>query len=552
MDEFFLSEEGKFILENYITENKENLIGDRLKDFEEEIQEESKILRESITALERQKHDIEVSIRSKKQEMQNIRDEDLEAKVKLTEQEKNNLDEQLKEQRDELSSLQNSLHELKFEYNEYKNLDELTTMRQNLKGAISIAEGDLSELEKQIDNISKEVEDKNNELLGKLVELKPKVDMLSGVLPTQIHSPIIFDSKANFFPTSYSIGERQEVLESISDQLSNQGRKVDFEELTNIVTSLAQTQFTLFSGLPGTGKTSLGKLLGKAMGLENRLLNIPVARGWTSQRDVIGFYNTLSQSYVPSATGLYDLLGQVQKEDDGSENTPAIVLLDEFNLSQPEHYFSPFMEMSDPESNRTIYTGDPECSQLYVPHYVRFLGTINNDESVQALTPRMLDRCAIINFEEHVTSGSAFDNDAFGSSGERKVMSGNDFIKLFSNTSYTLPPEIARVLDEISDVLHDDDPKLGAQVIVSYRKIKAICGYYNVASSLMISDTLTALDYAVSQHIIPLINGFGDGFGERLKKLYLVIPVEMEKSRKRLDRVIVQGEQNLNTFGAFL
>ncbi|WP_410315066.1 AAA family ATPase, partial [Klebsiella pneumoniae] len=69
---------------------------------------------------------------------------------------------------------------------------------------------------------------------------------------------------------------REEIIDSVLDALNKQGRKTDYSTAANILTTISQTQFTLFSGLPGTGKTSLAKMLGNCLGLHNRLLNIPV------------------------------------------------------------------------------------------------------------------------------------------------------------------------------------------------------------------------------------------------------------------------------------
>lgn len=552
MEEFFSTEKGESFIGQYLSENKESLLAEKLNSLEEEITQEAQTLKSSIVDLEDTKHKLEATIRSRKQELQALQEEDGPAKIQLTEQEKINLDEELRGSKDELQNIQKELEKLKGAYGVYKDLDKLTQEAQDLRGSIRVNEKELDLLRNQKKKISKEIEDENAELLGKLVELKPKVDMLSGVLPTEKYSVISFDNCINFEPDVFGVDQQQEILESISDQLLSYGRKLDFEDLTNVIISIAQSQFTLFSGLPGTGKTSLGKLLGKAMGLDKRLLNIPVARGWTSQRDVLGFYNTLSQSYVPSVSGLYDLLSQTQAADDGHKNSAAIILLDEFNLSQPEHYFSPFLEMADPESSRVIYTGDPQSPQLKVPEYIRFLGTINNDESVQALTPRMLDRSAIIHFEEIVTSSSVSNVDNVETGDALKVLSGNDFIQLFNRGGHSLPSDISSILDDIITALNHDDPSLGTQLVVSYRKIKAITNFYNVASPLMISDKLTALDFAVNQHIIPLINGYGEGFGNRLRKLLSITPSDMVRTRRKLTRIIAVGEQNLDTYGAFL
>ena len=242
----------------------------------------------------------------------------------------------------------------------------------------------------------------------------------------------------------------------------------------------------------------------------------------------------------------------MQDEVIEKNSAPAIVLLDEFNLSQPEHYFSPFLEMADVESARTIFTGDPSKSELSVPNHLRFLGTVNHDDSVQILTPRMLDRASIIHFDDIVQYGSIVSNlSAIDTIDASSIISGPQFTELFAATRYTLPDNIQDIIDNIIKILHDDDPKLGNQVIVSYRKRKAINEYHNVASTLLIERNLYALDYAVCQHVAPLLSGYGEQFGNRLSKLLEAIPDEMEMSRKRIERIITKGELNLFSYGAF-
>ncbi|RYZ85788.1 MAG: hypothetical protein EOO68_29750 [Moraxellaceae bacterium] len=47
--------------------------------------------------------------------------------------------------------------------------------------------------------------------------------------------------------------------------------------------------------------------LSKSMGSyqNNRYLKIPVARGWTSAKDLMGYYNPLTKKYQGSKTDLY-------------------------------------------------------------------------------------------------------------------------------------------------------------------------------------------------------------------------------------------------------
>lgn len=206
--------------------------------------------------------------------------------------------------------------------------------------------------------------------------------------------------------------------------------------------------------------------------------------------------------------------------------------------------------MADPESKRIITTGDQTSPFLEIPKYLRFLGTINNDESVQSLTPRMLDRSAIISFDD-------FELDYDISLSPVKslddldvtAISGNKFIEIFTPRSLELPQDIDRTLRLIIDTLREEKPEFGPSISVSFRKIKAIRAYHSVTSSMYIDSRFAALDYAVCQHIIPLLNGYGQNFGKRLMQLSYVIPDEMELTHKMLKRIIDIGNQNMFTYG---
>jgi hypothetical protein len=550
LSELISSEQGDEILQSYISENKAEFFKGEREEFLSSLKTESFKVQSEIDSLVKTKESIQSELRQKKDELQNIDVE--EHQQSISDDLKKKLDIDLKSIQQEIESYGSKLFEIKHEFSEYNSLKDVQERKNNLEIINKDKDKDIERLEIRRGEIALELKKDNTQLVQNLLKIKNEVDVLTGANPTERKEPINFTISSNKCIENFDSDTRENFINDISDKLTTLGRKTDFDDLANIIITLSQSQFTLFSGLPGTGKTSLAKLIGNAIGIQNRLLNIPVARGWTSQRDVLGFFNALSQSFVPSSTGLYDLIEQMQNDSEIGGAT-SIVLLDEFNLSQPEHYFSPFMEMADSESSRKLYTGDPSKPELKVPEHLRFLGTINHDDSVQALTPRMLDRASIINFDNRVGQSSM---DFSFSIGEIEVITetikGDDFIKLFKAPKSELPSNIASIIDEITKVLHDDNPAFGTQIIISYRKIKAISSYYNVASPLMISHNLAALDYAICQHIIPLINGYGEQFGERLKKLLDTIPNELIKSCKKLDHIIARGELNMQTYGAFL
>lgn len=130
-------------------------------------------------------------------------------------------------------------------------------------------------------------------------------------------------------------------------------RSFSYDEMANLIICTMQSFLTILSGLPGTGKTSTALRLADAMHLTNRnrtadsadgFLSISVGRGWVASRDLLGFYNSLKNVYQPSRTGFYQFLRSIEKSPDKFLN---LVLLDEANLSNIEHYWSDFLGMCD-------------------------------------------------------------------------------------------------------------------------------------------------------------------------------------------------------------
>lgn len=196
----------------------------------------------------------------------------------------------------------------------------------------------------------------------------------------------------------------------------------------------------VLAGISGTGKSELPRRYAQAMGMH--FLNMAVQPRWDSPQDMFGFFNYLDNRY--RATELARALVQMDRfggEPDRGWQAPndwfnnhrrhtdvLLVLLDEMNLARVEYYFSEFLSRletrrgirRDVVSDRrkaeiglevglnhhangngtTHRTGSftSPTMQLFVDTNVLFVGTMNEDESTQTLSDKVVDRANVLRF----------------------------------------------------------------------------------------------------------------------------------------------------------
>lgn len=159
-----------------------------------------------------------------------------------------------------------------------------------------------------------------------------------------------------------------------------QFRNYSRNDIINMYICLSQNFLTIFSGEPGTGKTSICSILAYSLGLNsfgfdsnisrNRFIPVSVERGWSSKRDLIGYFNPLTKRYDRSNAKIYDGLMILNEERENSR-FPFVILLDEANLSPIEYYWADFMRIAD-KSDKNMFINIGLDDDIYIPETLHF------------------------------------------------------------------------------------------------------------------------------------------------------------------------------------
>lgn len=187
-------------------------------------------------------------------------------------------------------------------------------------------------------------------------------------------------------------------LNDIQQQINCQGLRIDERTLRRYHLALQTRKFVILSGISGTGKTWLTQAYAQAVNAEYCL--VPVAPNWTTNEDLLGYFNPMNQHYVD--TGFSHFLRQAANEYQQYQDQarPYHLVLDEMNLARVEYYFAKFlsaMEVQMRDGSTEIELSAHE-RVLLTPN-LHFIGTINVDESTHGFADKIYDRAQLIELQ---------------------------------------------------------------------------------------------------------------------------------------------------------
>lgn len=350
---------------------------------------------------------------------------------------------------------------------------------------------------------------------------------------------------------------KNKYIEYIKNYLAfREDKKLYYSEeiLEQFYAGLCTNQLIVLSGQPGTGKTSLVE--GFCNAISAKLTIISVQPNWTDNQDLLGFFNPIEGTYI--STTFLDAIIE-------AENNPEqlhIICLDEMNLAHVEYYFSEFLSKLQSEDKKiTLYSEylynearsevlekieflieKSEANnykteekinllkfidfeeynklkkkwnslnryryEIKIPDNIRFVGTINKDETTKNLSPKVIDRSYIIEIDN--CSKDLVTKMSNPTARERKKYNENLYIKPneFNINNINISQELKDKLDSIINILVKLDITLSNRI---NNQIKELNG-------AEIFNESEIFDVIVATKILPKINNEIDNYDEDIRE----------------------------------
>lgn len=237
-------------------------------------------------------------------------------------------------------------------------------------------------------------------------------------------------------------------------KMEGNGYNCNEKVLAQFLCAMNTNQLIILHGAPGMGKTSFVTNIAKALEAECRV--IPVRPNWVDNQELMGFFNPVEHRYY--STPFMDVLCEAKE----NPKKRFFICLDEMNLAHVEYYFSDILSAMESGNSISLYSKrdreealdrqikitqmndvnsidrlDADIvkknlekyeAEFEIPKNVTFVGTLNMDATTYDLSPKVIDRSAIIKVTKN--DGQIYREKEEGKLTEEQLRGEDSFEKL--------------------------------------------------------------------------------------------------------------------------
>lgn len=412
---------------------------------------------------------------------------------------------------------------------------------------------DIENSEKEITEIAKTVQQKQE-----IVADEDKMEIL------ELSKP----SNEELIEIDTSVKNDALIINAMDYHSQRRNLYYSINDFVNVHTAIKCSNLVILSGLSGTGKSALVDIYSRALGInysanpdDNRLLFISVRPSWNDDADLLGYIDLVHMVYRASDTGFVDFL--VKAQQDENKNKMFIVCFDEMNLARVEHYFSQFLSILERPSNQRelqlydnqysgrLYNSANYPSRIKIGDNIRFIGTVNIDESTYHFSDKVLDRANVIQLNV-LNYANQWVKKNYGTLGNIN-WTYDEYNSIIVKSSEIDMLDVQKLLWDMHQLMQTASSKYG----VGPRIVKSIQMYMNNLPSPHIGsfEANIALDYQISQRVLTKVRGPENQLGDILNEnsnlnFYKIFDKYQFLSNFDKCRAVVrQKQKELETYG---
>ncbi len=253
----------------------------------------------------------------------------------------------------------------------------------------------------------------------------------------------------------------------IALHIQKQGLQLPERSLRQYHLALESHGLVILTGRSGTGKSWLTHAYAKAK--QAAYLLIPVSPHWMGPEDLLGYYNAVSERFMPTVvTDFIETAAKAWHSAQAEKTTAQAyhLVLDEMNLAPTEQYFAPLLSLLEVRRRKEpAFYQRLGAKDLEIPPNLYCIGTANQEHLHSAFSERLADRAFVISL------------------------------------SPPLPPLEHFFTDKAKEAMGLFWPALQRCFYVSYRTLEDVQTYLNQAAVYQIP-VLEALDEALAQKVL--------------------------------------------------